>query len=85
VAVARHESGTLWFLCAQQFCRAAGYIFFASWFATYLQEARGVTILGSGWLTTLPLLADVTGCMFGGCSRMRCCAGLANRVSRVRA
>jgi len=53
-------------LCAQQFCRAAGYIFFASWFATYLQEARGVTILGSGWLTTLPLLADVTGCMFGG-------------------
>jgi nitrate/nitrite transporter NarK len=56
----------MWCLCAQQFCRAAGYIFFASWFATYLQEARGVTIIGSGWLTTLPLLADVTGCMFGG-------------------
>jgi ACS family glucarate transporter-like MFS transporter len=59
-------SPAVWCLCAQQFCRAAGYIFFASWFATYLQEARGVTILGSGWLTTLPLLADVTGCMFGG-------------------
>jgi sugar phosphate permease len=59
-------SPAIWFLCVQQFCRAAGYIFFASWFATYLQEARGVTILGSGWLTTLPLLADVTGCMFGG-------------------
>jgi len=59
-------SPAMWCLCAQQFCRAAGYIFFASWFATYLQEARGVTILGSGWLTTLPLLADVTGCMFGG-------------------
>lgn len=59
-------SPAIWFLCAQQFCRAAGYIFFASWFATYLQEARGVTILGSGWLTTLPLFADVTGCMFGG-------------------
>lgn len=53
-------------ICAQQFCRAAGYIFFASWFATYLQEARGVTILGSGWLTSLPLLADVTGSMAGG-------------------
>ena len=39
-------SPAMWFLCAQQFCRAAGYIFFASWFATYLQEARGVTILG---------------------------------------
>jgi len=60
------SSPAMWFLCAQQFCRAAGYIFFASWFATYLQEARGVTIIGSGWLTTLPLLADVTGCMFGG-------------------
>src|SRR5207342_3241120 len=24
------------------------------------------TILGSGWLTALPLLADVTGCMSGG-------------------
>ena len=59
-------SPALGFLCAQQFFRAAGYIFFASWFATYLQEARHVTILGSGWLTTLPLLADVTGCMAGG-------------------
>lgn len=38
-------SPAMWFLCLQQFCRAAGYIFFASWFATYLQEARGVTIL----------------------------------------
>jgi len=56
----------MWFLCLQQFCRAAGYIFFASWFATYLQEARGVTILGSGWLTTVPLVADVAGCFFGG-------------------
>lgn len=60
------SSPAMWFLCAQQFCRAAGYIFFASWFATYLQEARHVTIIGSGWLTTLPLFADVTGCMFGG-------------------
>ncbi len=59
-------SPALAFLCLQQFCRAAGYIFFASWFATYLQEARHVTILGSGWLTTLPLFADVTGCMAGG-------------------
>jgi MFS family permease len=60
------SSPAMWFLCLQQFCRAAGYIFFASWFATYLQEARGVTILNSGWLTTLPLSADVTGCLFGG-------------------
>lgn len=60
------SSPAMWFLCLQQFCRAAGYMFFASWFATYLQEARGVTILSSGWLTTLPLVADVIGCLFGG-------------------
>ena len=59
-------SPAVWFLCLQQFCRAAGYIFFGSWFATYLQEARGVTIVGSGWLTSLPVLADVLGCMAGG-------------------
>ncbi len=56
----------LWLLCVQQFCRAAGYIFFASWFATYLQEARGITLVKSAWLTTLPLLADVAGGFSGG-------------------
>ncbi len=56
----------LWLICAQQFCRAAGYMFFSSWFATYLQESRGVTIATSGWLTMLPLMADFGGCISGG-------------------
>lgn len=60
------SSPAIWWMCAQQFCRAAGYIFFSSWFATYLQEARGVTIIGSGLLTTLPLLGDVAGSLLGG-------------------
>lgn len=59
-------SPALWLLCAQQFCRAAGYIFFASWFATYLQEARGLALVKSAWLTTLPLIADVLGGFSGG-------------------
>jgi MFS transporter, ACS family, D-galactonate transporter len=59
-------SPAVWLLCLQQFCRAAGYIFFASWFATYLQEARGLTLAKSAWLTTLPLLADVAGGFSGG-------------------
>lgn len=59
-------SPSLWLLCMQQFFRAAGYIFFASWFATYLQEARGMTLTHSAWLTTLPLLADVAGGFSGG-------------------
>jgi len=53
-------------LCLQQFFRAAGYIFFASWFVTYLQEARGMALVKSAWLTTLPLLADVAGGFSGG-------------------
>ena len=59
-------SSAIWLLCVQQFFRAAGYMFFASWFATYLQEARGVELLKSAWLTTLPLLADVAGGFSGG-------------------
>ena len=53
-------------LCLQQVCRAAGYIFFASWFTTYLQEARGLTVVRSGVLTMLPLLGDVGGSFLGG-------------------
>jgi ACS family D-galactonate transporter-like MFS transporter len=53
-------------LCCQQVCRAAGYIFFASWFNTYLQEARGLTVVRSGFLTVMPLLGDVGGSFLGG-------------------
>ncbi len=59
-------SPAMWCICGQQFFRAAGYMFFTSWFATYLQEARGVTILKSGFLTMLPLLAVVVGSLVGG-------------------
>ena len=59
-------SPAMFWMCAQQCFRAAGYIFFSTWFATYLQEARGVKIISSGLLTMLPLLADVAGSLLGG-------------------
>lgn len=59
-------SPALWLICAQQFCRAAGYIFYASWFATFLQESRGVSIAESGVLNSLPLLATILGGPSGG-------------------
>ncbi|GIW81846.1 MAG: MFS transporter [Gemmatales bacterium] len=59
-------SRAMWWICGQQFCRAAGYIFFASWFATYLQETRHVNTAESGVLTSLPLLAVVVGSLLGG-------------------
>ena len=57
---------SVWMICLQQFFRAAGYAFFASWFATYLQETRGVSTAKSGWLLTVPLLASVGGALAGG-------------------
>lgn len=64
--LALFSSPALWWICAQQTCRAAGYMFFTSWFATYLQETRGVGIAKSGFLNMLPLLAVVLGSFAGG-------------------
>jgi MFS transporter, ACS family, D-galactonate transporter len=53
-------------ICLQQFLRAAGYIFFVSWFSTYLQESKSISIGQAGWLNSLPLLAVVVGAPLGG-------------------
>jgi MFS family permease len=59
-------SMVLWQICGQQFFRAAGQVFFASWFATYLQESRGVSTAQSGWLLTIPLICTVAASLTGG-------------------
>lgn len=64
--LALFSSPALWWLCGQQTFRAAGYIFFTSWFATYLQETRGVSIAHSGFLNMLPLIAVVAAGVVGG-------------------
>ncbi|MCP4506433.1 MAG: MFS transporter [Fuerstiella sp.] len=56
----------MWLICSQQFFRAAGYAFFTSWFATYLQETRGVSTAQSGWLLAVPLIATVAAALIGG-------------------
>ncbi len=60
------SSRKMWAICGQQFFRAAGYIFFTSWFTTYLKETRGIGTLGAGILTSLPLLGVVVGTLAGG-------------------
>jgi MFS family permease len=64
--VALMTSPTLLWVCGQQFFRAAGYIFFASWFPTFLRESRGVSLPASGVLTSLPLIGVVGGTLVGG-------------------
>ncbi|HWB12473.1 MAG TPA: MFS transporter [Pirellulales bacterium] len=56
----------LWLICGQQFLRAAGYVFYASWFSTYLQEAKSLDIERAGQLNGLPLAAVVVGSPVGG-------------------
>ena len=59
-------SPAMWAICGQQYFRAAGYIFYASWFPTYLQESRGVSVAESGLLTSVPLVAILFGGPLGG-------------------
>jgi len=57
---------SMWMICGQQFFRAAGYIFFVTWFPTYLQKVHDVEVARSGFLTSLPLLCVVAGSLLGG-------------------
>ncbi|MCA9084462.1 MAG: MFS transporter [Planctomycetaceae bacterium] len=56
----------IWFLCGQQVCRAAGYMFFASWFPTFLQKTRNVSVTESGYLQALVFSGTLVGCLCGG-------------------
>ena len=60
------SSPAMWCICAQQFFRAAGNIFFASWFPRYLQEVYGESTKRAAFLTMMPLLAVVAGSLLGG-------------------
>lgn len=60
------RSPSVWFLCGQQMSRAAGYMFFASWFPTFLQETRGVSVEDSGYLQAVVFTGTLTGCISGG-------------------
>ena len=57
---------TMWFLCGQQVCRAAGYAFFATWFPSFLQETRGISVEEAGMLQGFLLTASMIGGFLGG-------------------
>ncbi len=59
-------SPAMWWICGQQFFRGAGYIFYATWFPTFLQETRHVSVPKSGFLTSLPILGSLLGALLGG-------------------
>lgn len=59
-------SGTMWLICGQQFFRAAGQVFFGTWFVTYLQQSRGVSLQKSAWLSVLPAISFMLGTYAAG-------------------
>ncbi|MBI1347778.1 MFS transporter [bacterium] len=60
------RSWPLALLCGQQFFRAAGMVFFMTWFPTFLQKTRDVSLLSSGILTTVAGVGGVVGSLTGG-------------------
>ena len=60
------SSPAMWCICTQQFFRAACYMFFASWFPTYLQATRGVSLSKSAVLNSIPLFTLAVGSLMGG-------------------
>lgn len=59
-------SRAMWLICGQQFCRAAGLIFFSSWFPKYLKESHQITVEKSALLAMLPHLATMVAGLVGG-------------------
>jgi MFS family permease len=59
-------SAQLGLVCLQQFFRAAGYVFFQTWFPTYLQKVYGVSVVDSGTWGSFPLLGVALGSLGGG-------------------
>jgi ACS family D-galactonate transporter-like MFS transporter len=57
---------SLLLLYGQQFFRAAGMVFFNTWFPTFLQETRNFSTSDSGYLTTVVNIGTVVGVLLGG-------------------
>jgi nitrate/nitrite transporter NarK len=60
------QSRAMWCICSQQFFRAAGYIFYSTWFPKFLEESWGITPKEAGFLTSMPLIAVMLGTLIGG-------------------
>ncbi|PLZ02853.1 MFS transporter [Burkholderia sp. WAC0059] len=56
-------SPTMWALALTQGCMTYTQYLFLTWFPTYLQTARGLTILSSGFYTAIPYAVTVVGCL----------------------
>ena len=56
----------LWGLCIGQFCVYSTFVFFLTWFPTYLATARHMAWIKVGFFTSLPYIAGFFGILFAG-------------------
>ena len=56
----------LWGVYLGQFCLGSLFIFFLTWFPTYLVEFRGLDFIKSGFLASVPFLAAFVGVLLAG-------------------
>ena len=56
----------LWGVYIGQFCLGSLFIFFLTWFPTYLVKYRGLDFIKSGFLASLPFLAAFVGVLLSG-------------------
>ncbi|MEM9723519.1 MAG: MFS transporter, partial [Bacteroidota bacterium] len=56
----------LWGVYIGQFCLGSLFIFFLTWFPTYLVKYRGLEFIKSGFLASLPFLAAFVGVLVSG-------------------
>lgn len=56
----------LWGIYLGQFCLGSTQIFFLTWFPTYLEETRGLSLVQTGFLASIPYLAAFTGVLLSG-------------------
>ena len=56
----------LWGVYLGQFCIGSLFIFFLTWFPTYLVEYRGLDFIKSGFLASVPFLAAFVGVLLSG-------------------
>lgn len=57
---------SIWALCGQMLCKAAGYNFFVTFFPAFLEYAYGLHKSAAGILTAWPLVGVVFGSLLGG-------------------
>lgn len=56
-------SPTMWALALTQGCMTYTQYLFLTWFPTYLETARGLTVMRSGFYTAIPYAVTVVGCL----------------------